>query len=235
LTSLLVGCARQLEVSVEFEDAWGLSTGAPVYLERQVIGEVGAVRQQAGSYVVSLSLDPAKSVGLRRGSAALIMERDGVTAIVLHNSLRGKEPLAERARLRGLNSPLEYSAWQTTEAVDYASESLQQVFATVSAYLESERWRQQQREMREHLARMDQATQDAVASIEGDIEALAGELNQAAGATNRSLIERYEELSRRLAQQMTEMAKHGQEDVIAPLQEFLQALEPAMEQEQKQQ
>lgn len=131
------------------------------------------------------------------------MERDGVTAIVLHNSLRGKEPLAERARLRGLNSPLEYSAWQTTEAVDYASESLQQVFATVSAYLESERWRQQQREMREHLARMDQATQDAVASIEGDIEALAGELNQAAGATNRSLIERYEELSRRLAEQMT--------------------------------
>lgn len=119
--------------------------------------------------------------------------------------------------------------------MDYASESLQQVFATVSAYLESERWRQQQREMREHLARMDQATQDAVASIEGDIEALAGELNQAAGATNRSLIERYEELSRRLAQQMTEMAKHGQEDVIAPLQEFLQALEPAMEQEQKQQ
>ena len=135
---LLWGCARQMEVVVEFEAINGLESGAPVYLDQQRVGKVKQIRQQLAAFTVSLALDPEKSAVLRRGSAAMIVERDGMPAVVLHNTLLGKEPLTGGARLHALNSPLEFPAWQTGEAMEHAGQSLQQVLSSLDQYLESE-------------------------------------------------------------------------------------------------
>ena len=228
-------CSRTMEVFVELDEPAGLRPGAPVYLDERQVGKVNAVRQQGGGHLVSLALDPDEVAVLRRGSAARVAERDGAVVLILHNSLRGTVPLADGARLQGLVSPLDYSAWQAAEALDYASGSLSQVMASMNEYLESERWRGQQEEMSERLEQMDQATREAVSGMQADIEALVRELGAMAGTANDQLVQRYRELSRQLEQQMAELAERGQEEVMEPLREFLQALEPMVEPEEPQQ
>lgn len=237
LVAVVLGaaCSRTMEVFVELDEPAGLRSGAPVYLDEQQVGKVSALQQQAGGYLISLALDPARVAVLRRGSAARVAERDGAAVLILHNSLRGTAPLADGERLQGLASPLDYSAWQAAEALGYASGSLSQVMASVNEYLESERWQRQQQEMREHLERMDQATRDAVSGMQADIEALVRELGESAGAANDQLTQRYRELSRQLEQQMAELAERGEQEVMEPLREFLQALEPLVEPEEQQQ
>ena len=135
---------------------------------------------------------------------------------------------------------LPWNQWQPSAGIggrlglEYAGQSLQQVLSSLDQYLESEQWQQQKQQMQQSLARMDQATRDAVTRIEADMEILARDLNQTAEAATERLVERYETLSRRLEQQIAEMAKSGHDDVLVPLQEFLHSLAQAMEQNREQ-
>ena len=234
LAVLLSACSRDISVSVTFEGAGPLKTGAPVYFNDVQIGEVADSTITGDLMKADLSLDPELAAGLKSGSAALLGARDGQPVVTLYNYRPGREPLQSGGELIGLNDPLELAAWRTGEALDTGSQSMEEVTRSMTEYFESEEWQQRKEEMnrrmealQSELGRTYEETNRAYNEFLEDLE------SQSEAARERAQ-ESYSRLTERLRQDIARLKEQGNEELVEPLMRLLEDLSRAMEKKPEQ-
>lgn len=231
---LLTACGREITLSAVFDTPAGLDAGSAVYLGDAQVGEVARLTVAGGETRAEVSLDPDLTGALRSGSAALLARRDGRTVIELYNYRPGNEPLKDGGELVGLNSSLEFAAWQAGEALDTGRQTMDEMSRSVTEYFESDAWQRQKENMNrqmealsEELGRAYDRTDRAYRDFLADLE------NESEGARERAR-ESYAELARRLREQITRLREEGNESIVAPLQRLLEDLSRAMERQPEQ-
>lgn len=228
LAVLLAACGRQLDVSVTFNNPTTLATGTPVYLGEAKVGEVSGLTTTGVTTTAQLSLDPDQTAGLRGGTAALLTARKAGPVIELYNYRPGRDPLHSGAVLVGLNSTLEYAAWQAGETLATGKQSMNALAKTVTGYFQSEEWQRQKDEMnrqleslRQQLGQSYNETSRAYRDFLNDLESQSEQARQGAKKS-------YAELVKRLGEQIEQLEAQGNEQLVEPLQKLLDELSRAM-------
>ena len=226
---LCLGCVKGTDVSVLFGTDVAVTEGSQVYYQQEIIGEVNRVSQENSDTRVHMSLDSEKLGELKKGSAALLVKRDGETNIELFNYRTGEQSLSDGDELVALHNTMEYVAWQTGETVDFAQDTLTDMTASLRNFLQSEEWLKQKQEMQQELQRLGSDVQIAISEMQKEYEALIQEMETQSEKSRKQAEKRYQELATALKQQIAELLKSGEEVLADSLQQFLDSLNQLMQ------
>lgn len=164
LAQLLIGCEQAptgVRAVVAFKDVEGLRSGDPVELNGIKVGEVSAVETGAGEVKVRLRLEAAQASGVRQEAVALIVSEPDRRAVRLYNPPGQGPAVTDGATLKGFDSLLDLTVWQTTGTVNALQETFKQTSDALQRYFHSQEWQQNKREM-EDLIKSIPAQSDAV-------------------------------------------------------------------------
>lgn len=225
----LSACGRELHVSATFENSARLAAGVPVYLDDAKVGEISGLTRTGATVRAKMTLDPGQVAALRSGSAALLTSRDGHTVIELYNYRPGGETLQEGAVLVGLNSSLEYAAWQAGESFDTGTQTMSNMARSVQNYFQSDEWRQKKENMNRELENLKQQLGQSYDDTNKAYQEFLEDLESQSKEARERARESYAEVTRRLKAQIDRLKQQGNEKVVEPLQRLLDDLSRAME------
>lgn len=224
----LSGCAQGMHASALFTAEVQVEAGDGVWFDQELIGEVERAAREEDATRVFLSLQPDQAAVLRRGAAAMPVNRNGVTAIEILNSRTGREPLGDNAELVSLNNDFELIAWQTRETLDFTQTTLAAFTASMQKYFDSEDWDQQKKEIEQSLLQLNDDMQSAVMGLLRELEALQQELQAKSEQRTQEAERRLTEVIVALQLQIQSLLQSGQSVLADSLQQLLDMLEQEM-------
>lgn len=218
------GCQSNVRVEVPFRDAAGLTSDASVYLEQTEVGRVEAITEVPSGVRVTLGLTAEGAKSIRANAAAMIMHRDGERYVQIFNSGTG-DPIGSGQTLNGLDTAVDYLAWQAGDAVDRTGAGLAAAANSLHEYLESDAWKNRKQEMQQELERLDRSFDELGEQAQRDFQDFAEQLER----ESEQAMERYEALSEELQQAIIELNRRGQKELAESLRLLLDDLKALLD------
>jgi len=228
LAVVLTACVDNTRVSVRFDNTGALYAGAPVYLDAVRAGQVVRLRRMEAGTDVSLALDPELTSALRSESAALLVERDGRTALRLFNHPGGEAVLRDGDRLTGLHGGLELAAWQTGMVMETGARSVARIAGAFNRYFVSEEWAQQKDRISEQLRELQTELADTLALSRRTLRQYLEDLESESEALRQQARAGLEQLVLRLRDELAGLERDSDRQLIAPLERLLDDLSRAL-------
>jgi hypothetical protein len=176
LAALMMSCSLGgLELTVRFQEADGLSQGAPVFLGDRPIGRVAKVTQRDGGYGLALAIDRAAAGQVTEHSRFLIVNHPHepmARAVEMVITDPGGKPLRNGALVEGssgmaaLGARMQQHFGAATEALRQQLESL---VADIEGLAEGEEVRQMERELDRLLKEIERLGEEMQATARDEI------------------------------------------------------------------
>jgi len=230
LTLLMAArCSSGVQVSAHFENTQDIKEGTVVYFENEAVGEVVDVEATNGGSVVRLALseEAPKSIS---SNAAVVVNRlkQGAPLEIYNRDIAGQETLKDGQELKGFDSMLQLGAWMVGDAIQLGSGSVSDLVQSFQDYLQGDKFQQDKAEVTAQIGAATTAAQEALKTIEQDVNTAVQELVDSEGDAAKSI----EQLGEELSPLVGELAKSG--TILAEqLEQFTKGLQEAQNEEQQ--
>jgi hypothetical protein len=222
-----------------------IAEGTAVYLGEELAGEVVDVEFDGESATIRIELSKGHFSIIDR-SAIVVQNtmKDGYP-LEIHNSNLKIGPIENGAKLRGLDSMLQFGAWSIGDAISVGPETAANYLLEMQEYLEGQDWEQQKQEIREQIRSAGNSAQQAVNEVSEDLdetveklrqledEAIetSGLLGEQIGSDLNEILEEFRQSGEALAVELEKLAKQLEENDYgeAAGQGFLDMLQALLE------
>lgn len=210
-------------VSVKFDGAREVDTGADVEINGLVVGKVASHSQDGGYTYVELALDADKGGVVQANGAAAI---DSVKQrIILYNGEQPSEPIRSGGELTALNSPLDEAAWQAGRAVSVMQDSMRRFSTAMQGFFASEEWQRNKAKIEQSLMEFGEQSRETAQAIGDDVEAMLRDLE----SQSRAATERAEKQFDKLREALEELSEENKDELTASVNKLLESLRSALD------
>lgn len=218
---LLSACSNDIEVNVTFSQSHNLSKNDPVWFDGEKIGSVAKINTDNGTRA-ELELDPELSKLLYTGAVARITETPQ-KGIEILNSKNGN-PISSGAELKGLNTPLEVSAWAAGGALGSLNELFVSAAVALNNSFNSQDFQDLSKQLQQTIQQLSDDSSGALNNILNNFEEVMQQVESQSGDVKTYA----ENLSKVLAEKMTQLQGQGEENLSKMLEDLQKELDSAL-------
>jgi len=217
-----------IEVTTYLSNTNDIETGALVYFEDQVVGEVSDIVTEAAGVRIALNIDKVAAAKISRQSAVVVNRlKDGAPLEMYNPSVVGEEFLQAGQEVKGLDSMFQLGAWLVGDAIQVGSGSITQYVNAFQDYLKGQQFQEDKAAVRAQIEEAKDAASEAISSMELELDNAAKEM----ATSEKEMAAAVEEFGEELAPVVQELSKNGAE-LMQELEKFAQGLEQTSPDEQ---
>jgi len=217
-----------IEVTTYLSNTNDIETGALVYFEDQVVGEVSDIVTEAAGVRIALNIDKVAAAKISQQSAVVVNRlKDGAPLEMYNPSVVGEEFLQAGQEVKGLDSMFQLGAWLVGDAIQVGSGSITQYVNAFQDYLKGQQFQEDKAAVRAQIEEAKDAASEAISSMELELDNAAKEM----ATSEKEMAAAVEEFGEELAPVVQELSKNGAE-LMQELEKFAQGLEQTSPDEQ---